>query len=500
MLSRLPQRQTEEMVLALAGKEMPGEVLRQVVAGADGVPLFVEELTKTVLESGLVRDQEHGYELAGPLRPLAIPATLQDSLMARLDRLGGAKSVAQLAAAIGREFSYEVLRAVSPLDEASLSTELARLVEAELVYQRGLPPAAQYIFKHALIQEAAYQSLLRTTRQGYHRRIAQVLAERFPQVGEIHPELMAHHYTEAGLAFEALPWWQRAGENAARRSASAEAIANLERGLALVPSVPDTPERARRELALLIALGPVFFGSHGFAAAETERVYRRAQELCDQLGDVPEVFPALWGQWGFSQIRGHSARAIEIAEQLLTLATASGDPELLVEAHHAMWATSVIRGAVAEGMEHIETGLALYDPEHHRSLAALYGGHDAASCGLAFGALALWVLGYPERAMERHRRAHGRLPGLNHPHTEANLHGWTALMLRCAGDFTGARAAAEVGLAVSTEHGLPQWAAMCLVVQGSARAALGDVEGGLAEMRRGVVGWRATRAVAFVPM
>src|SRR5262249_45404532 len=231
-LNRLPRRQAMEMTSQVVhGKALPPEVVEQVVAKTDGVPLFVEELTKMVLESGLLQEREERYELSGPLPPLAIPATLYDSLMARLDRLTTVKGLAQLGATLGREFSYGLLQAVSPWDEGTLQRGLQQLVEAEFLYQQGLPPQATYRFKHALIQDAAYQSLLKSTRQQHHQHIAQVLETRFPERCETQPELLAQHYTEAGLLAQALPYWQRAGERAGQRSANVEAIRYLTRGL-----------------------------------------------------------------------------------------------------------------------------------------------------------------------------------------------------------------------------------------------------------------------------
>jgi class 3 adenylate cyclase len=239
---RLSPAQVAQIVHGMTdGKTFPAEVLQQIIAKTDGVPLFVEEITKALLESGQLKAVDGHYELAGALSTLAIPATLQDSLMARLDRLVTAKAVAQYAAVIGRQFSYALLQAVSQLDEAMLQHELGRLVEAEIVYQRGLPPQATYTFKHALIQDAAYASLLRSTRQQYHQRIAQVLEARFPESGETQPELLAHHYTEAGLVEQAIGYWQQAGRKAAQRSAHVEAIAHLTRGLELLRMLPDTP-------------------------------------------------------------------------------------------------------------------------------------------------------------------------------------------------------------------------------------------------------------------
>src|SRR5439155_20839941 len=226
-LSRLPRPQATQMTVRVTGgKALPSEVVAQVVAKTDGVPLFVEELTKMVLESGLLQEGEEGYALTGTLPPLAIPATLHDSLMARLDRLAAVKGLAQLGATLGREFSYELLRAVAPWDEATVQRGLHQLVETEFLYQQGLPPQTTYVFKHALIQEAAYQSLLKSTRQQYHQRIAQVLEAQFPETAEAEPELLAHHYTEAGLIAQAVGYWQRAGQRAIERSANLEAISH----------------------------------------------------------------------------------------------------------------------------------------------------------------------------------------------------------------------------------------------------------------------------------
>ena len=243
-LQRLPQSQVEVLIARVtAGKALPPEVAAQIVAKTDSVPLFVEELTKTVLESGLLRETQDHYELTGPLPPLGIPATLHDSLMARLDRLATVKAVAQLGAILGRTFTYEVLQAVTPLDEVPLQQALAQLVEAELLYQRGVPPQATYLFKHALIQDAAYQSLLKSTRQQYHQRIAQVLETQFPTSVETQPELVAQHYTAAGCAEQAVVYWQRAGEHASDRSANLEAISHFTTGIELLKSLSETLER-----------------------------------------------------------------------------------------------------------------------------------------------------------------------------------------------------------------------------------------------------------------
>ena len=277
-LPRLPRHQAAEMAGRVAhSKTLPAEVMEQVVARTDGVPLFVEELTKMVLESGLLQEREERYELTGPLPPLAIPTTLHDSLMARLDRLAAVKALAQLGATLGREFSYALLQAVSPWDEGTLRRGLHQLVEAEFLYQQGLPPEATYLFKHALIQETAYQSLLRSTRQQYHQRIAQVVEARFPDICETQPELLAHHYTEAGLREQAILYWQKAGQRAIQHSANVEAVGHLTKGLELLQTLPDSPERTQQELMLQIVLGAPLIATTGYACCNIIPYYHRAR-------------------------------------------------------------------------------------------------------------------------------------------------------------------------------------------------------------------------------
>jgi class 3 adenylate cyclase len=312
-LSRLPRPQATQMTVRVTGgKSLPSEVVEQIVTKTDGVPLFVEELTKMVLESGLLWEGEERYELTGPLPPLAIPATLHDSLMARLDRLATVKDMAQLGATIGRTFAYELLQAVSSLDEAMLQHSLRKLVEAELVYQRGVPPQATYTFKHALIQDTAYQSLLKSTRQQYHQRIAQVLAAQFPEIAESQPELVAQHYTEAGFNAQAVDYWQWAGQRAVERSAYVEAIAHLTKGLEVLKTLPNTPESTQQELALHIALGAPLIAIQGLSAPAVERTYARARELCQQIKETPELVPVLVGLWRcyLSQGNLQTARAL----------------------------------------------------------------------------------------------------------------------------------------------------------------------------------------------
>ena len=397
---------------------LPSDVLEQVVAKTDGVPLFVEELTKMVLESGVLRESANRFELAGPLPALAIPATLHDSLMARLDRLPGVKEVAQLAATLGRAFPYEVLRAVSPLEESRLRGALACLVEAELLYRRGLPPHAIYTFKHALIQDAAYQSLLKGARQQYHARIARVLSDQFPDVVETQPELLAHHYTEAGLSELAIPLWRQAGERATERSACVEAIDHLGKGLELLNLLPDTQARDQHELTLQIALGAPLSVMKGFGAPEVEQAYTRARELCQHVGNTPQLFPALRGLWQFYIHRAQLQTAHGLGEHLLSLARGVQDPALLLEAHRAVGEPLLWMGKFLPAREHLEHGRALYDARQHRPHAFLYGLDPGVTCP-SFASQALWCLGYPDQALKRVQEALTLAQEFAHPFSRA---------------------------------------------------------------------------------
>jgi class 3 adenylate cyclase len=410
-LNRLPQRQTAEMTGRVAhGKALPAEVVEQVVAKTDGVPLFVEELTKMVLESGLLQECAQHYELPSPLPPLAIPTTLHDSLMARLDRLATVKGLAQLGATLGREFSYALLQAVSPWDEGTLRRGLQQLVEAEFLYQQGLPPQATYLFKHALIQDTAYQSLLRSTRQQHHQHIAQVLEARFPDTAETQPELLAHHYTEAGLVAQAMPYWQRAGQRALERSANVEAIGHLTKGLEVLTTLPDTPERARQELDVQTALGPALRALKGWASPEAAQAYTRARELCQQVGEASQLFPVLFGLWTSSIARADFQTARELGEQLLSLGQNAPDPTLLVQAHWVLGFSLPMMGAFAPARAHLEHVIAHYDPHQHRSYILLYGLDPGPTSLYLLAVWGLWYLGYPDQALQRSQQA-AAIPG-----------------------------------------------------------------------------------------
>src|SRR5438105_10240282 len=295
-LNRLERPEVETMVGHLAGgRSLPGEVVDHIVAKSDGVPLYVEELTKAILGSGVLDARGDIYVLTGALAQLHIPETLQDSLMARLDRAPRLREVAQLGSVLGREFAYDMISALAGIEEGMLQNGLGQLVVDELLYQRGRPPRSRYLFKHALIQDAAYQSLLKRTRQQYHERVAKLLEDRFPEIASTQPELVAHHYTEANCPAQAITYWLRAGMAAASWSANLEAIDQFRRGLALVEALSDSRERAERELDLQMAIGPALFAAKAYGDPDIGPAYTRAWELCRQLGDDPRGFTALRG-------------------------------------------------------------------------------------------------------------------------------------------------------------------------------------------------------------
>jgi predicted ATPase len=377
----------------------------------------------------------------------------------------------------------------------TLDGTLAQLVEAEVVAQRGLPPQATYTFKHALIQDAAYQSLLRSTRQQYHQRIAQVLVERFPETAETQPELVAQHYTEAGLTQHAVGYWQRAGQRALERSANLEAVAHLSKGLDLLKTLPDTAERTQQELGLQITLGPALTAIKGQGAPEVEQVYMRARVLCTQVGETPQLFPVLWGLRNFYNTRGELQTARELAEQGLTLAQRQDDATLLLEALAALSNTLFYLGEFDSARSRAEQGLALYDPQQHRHLAHRGAGLDVAVHCLGCPIIhSLWYLGYPGRAMQRSREAITLAQGLAHPLSLAAALSWNARFHQLRREPQVVHELAEATIALATAQGFPLWLAQGIVLRGWALAEQGQAAEGVAQIRQGLAAWRATGA------
>jgi predicted ATPase len=473
------------------GKRLPAAVLRQIVEKTDGVPLFVEEMTKAVLESGVLQDVHGHYELTGAVSALAILATLYDSLMARLDRLVTAKAVAQYAAVLGRHFSYAVLHAVTQLDESTLQRELGRLVDAELLYQRGLPPQATYLFKHALIRDIAYESLLRSTRQGYHQRVATVLEAQFPETAATQPELLAQHCTEAGLNAQAVRYWYQAGQHAIQRSAHAEAVAHLTQGLAVLTTLPHTPERARQELVFQTSLGPALMAVRGYSAEEVEHVYLRARALSQEVDDTAEQVRALMGLYVVFFGRADHEAVHALTSDLLQLGQAVQAPLVLIQTYAHEGESLLFQGKYALARTHLEHGMSLYRPQRYDPSAYFFGHHPVVQ-NLSILALVLWVLGYPERAMQQCDEALPFAQGLSHPFSLAfalsikvQLH-----QLRMEADIVQEQA--EALLTISTENGFPVRAAFGSAFLGWTMVERGAGQAGIARIEEGIAGFQTT--------
>jgi tetratricopeptide (TPR) repeat protein len=396
-LNRFTRKLAAAMVNEVTGgKALPDRVLEQIIEKTDGVPLFVEELTKTILESGLLLEESNRYMLSGSLADVPIPVTLHDSLMARLDRLGATKEVAQTASAIGREFDYDLLAAVSRLSFTDLRSALSQLIDAELVFHHGRSQDDRYFFKHALVQDAAYESLLTRRRREIHGRIAEVLESRFPDRTEREPELLARHFTEAKLPDKAAPYWREAGKLASSRSGYAEAAHHFTQGLQVLGNGSEDVEAPRAVLEMQIGLADSLAWWKGFAASEVETAYRRARELCTQIGDVPELFGILWGLWHYFDLKGNLDAALELAQELYELADASHSAGRRSQAHRALGETFLWRGEFTSAREETERGIAVYGLGED---SIVPGGEDPAVANRDMCATTLWCLGYPDEAL-----------------------------------------------------------------------------------------------------
>src|ERR1700720_3193834 len=424
-LNRLERPEVETMVGHLAsGRSLPGEVVDHIVAKADGVPLYVEELTKAILGSGVIEARCDIYVLTGALAQLHIPETLQDSLMARLDRAPRLREVAQLGSVLGREFAYDMISALAGIEEEMLQSGLGQLVVDELLYQRGRPPRSRYLFKNALIQDAAYQSLLKRTRQQYHQQVAKLLEDRFPELASTQPELVAHHYTEANCPAQAITYWLRAGVAAASKSANLEAIDQFRRGLALVEALSDIGERAERELDLEMALGPALFATKSYTQADIGRTYARAWELYRELGDDPRGFTALRDHVNLLEME----TALHLGEEALRVAERLDDAAHLVGAHYALGNTLFFHGKLEPALAHFRRGFEMFDP--NMQFPDWPGSPPVVQCQFC-PALISWILGYPDRSLDELRAAVRGAETLGHPLTRAQTLCFAALVHIC---------------------------------------------------------------------
>jgi len=501
-LNRLGRSEGATLVRRLAGNlgALPPDIVEEIVERTDGVPLFVEELTKAVVEAGA--DRGNVPISAVPPSSLAVPATLHASLLGRLDRLGPAtKNVGQVGAAIGRDFSYELVAAAAQLGEPELREALRRLVDSGLVFQRGVPPAAEYLFKHALVQDTAYSTLLRGPRQALHRRIAEALEQRFPDLVETRPEILAHHYGEAAIADKAIAYWHLAGKLSVAKSAVREAITQLRRGLGLLDGLPETRERKQLALDIHVTLTAALMAGKGFADPEAVAALERANRLVTETGAVgtPLHFFVLYGLWVSNSTAGAIAAALEHASNFLSIAQSQPSSGPLLVGYRTLAQSLIVSGDYRAALAHFETAVSLYRPDEHRDSAFHYGQDIGVS---AFGALswALWHRGYPDQSARAADRALVYSRELGHARTLAHalyLAGMAAVFAR---DVANVYARSNDCVALASEHGFAQWAAVGRILQGWADAQKGEATTGIARIRDGLAASEATGRRGATPL
>jgi class 3 adenylate cyclase/predicted ATPase len=503
-LNRLGRNEGASLVHHLAGNlgALPPDVVDEIVERTDGVPLFVEELTKAVVEAGA--DRGNASVSAVPPSSLAVPATLHASLLGRLDRLGpAAKNAAQVGAAIGRDFSYGLLAAAVPLAEPELQEVLRRLVEAGLVFQRGAPPAAEYLFKHALVQDTAYSTLLRSPRQALHRRIAEALEQRFPDFIEARPEILAHHYGEAAIADKAIGYWHLAGKSSVARSAVHEAIAQLRRGLGLLDGLPETRERKRLELDIHVTLTTALMAGKGHADPEVVAALERANRLVTETAAVgtPLHFSVLFGLWVSTFNSGAIAAALEPAANFLSVAQSQPSSGPLLVGHRILGHSLIYSGDYRAAVAHLETAASLYRPDEHRDDAFRYG-QDIGVSAFVVLSWALWHCGYPDQSARAADRALAYSRQLGHAHTLSHalaMAGMAAVFARDV-DVATVHAYGNDCVALASEHGFPLWAAYGRILQGWADAQQGEATTGIARIRDGLAASEATGTRVRAPL
>jgi class 3 adenylate cyclase/predicted ATPase len=484
-LSRLPRRHAAAMIETVsAGTALKKEVIDEIAAKTDGVPLYVEEVTKAVMESSVQTVDGSGHALRGAAGDLIVPSTLQASLMARLDRLNSAKDIAQIGACIGREFNVDLLAAVSKRSEENLTAAVHQLIEAELVYEKETLNKVTYVFKHALVQEAAYSSLLRSRRERIHADIAEAIVRLFPDLAEARPEVLAHHFSHAARADEAIAQWLIAGRRAVQQASNVEAIAHLEKALDALRNLPETKARQEQELAVRIVLGPAVLAVKGWSSPEVHKIYERARVLCEQFAGTPEAFAAVWGIWVYQMTSGGSTGSMESIDELLRLSAGDENPEHELQAHHAAWTAKIWNGQLDAGLKHAEAGLQIYDIDAHRGHAMRFGGHDPAVCGWGQAALAKWLTGNADQAFESARKGIELGRQLNHAPSLGHGLVWASFVHHVARDPEAVAVFADEIERISTDHGLGLYLAFGGVLGGWARAGLGETAAGLEQTRQ----------------
>jgi tetratricopeptide (TPR) repeat protein len=455
------------------GTTLPKEVMDEILARTDGVPMFIEELTKTVLESKLLQERDGHYVLERPLPPLAIPTTLHASLMARLDRLAPVREVAQIGAVAGREFHYELLNAVAGLPREELEEALGQLVRSELIFRRGEIPHAVYTFRHTLVRDAAYAGLLKSRRGHLHAAIANALEQQFPDIVQTQPETLARHLTEAGLIEKAIGYWLQAGKNAALRSANLEAIAHLQRGIEVIGHLPAGEGKDRSELDFQVVLGPCLIATQGPAASAAVATFARAREVCERLGEPPEYLQVMFWLATVSVVRGELPQALEAVATLLSAAEARGDRPALINAIRGQAMILFFLGRIVEAREAIERAVEVFSASQDADrMAARAAGQDAGVAMQALMSWVLWVLGDVDGAVTRMAAALERADAVRHAHTHAYAWYYASVLHALRGEPAIAQDYAERCLAISEQHGFRQWLGLSRAIRGICAAAL----------------------------
>ena len=504
-LNRLGEREAAAIIARLAGnKALPAGVLAEIVERTDGIPLFVEEMTKAVLEAeseGAARRTV----AAVPSSALAVPASLHASLMARLDRLGPAKEVAQIGSAIGREFSHALLASVARKSEAELGSALDRLVQAGLLSRQGVPPQASYLFKHALVRDASYGTLLREPRRALHARIAEAVESQFAETAESQPELLAHHCTEAGLIEKAAALWGKAGQRSLARSALVEATVQLIRALSQIATLPGTPALRRDQIKLQVALVNALMHTKGHAAPETIASLDRARasiEQAESLGESPEdpllLFSVLYGFWVANYIGFNSDALLDLATECLALAEKRGTMVPLMLGHRLMGTSLMCTGALAESRAHYDQAIAIYEPAEHRALATRFG-QDMRVAALSYRSWALWLLGFPEAAGRDAEQALKEAREIGQAATLMYALFHTSFTHICCGNYAAASAEANELVPLADERGSLFWGSLGMLVQGCVLALTGRVSDAVHVITSGIIARRSTAATALEP-
>ena len=486
-INRLTERDVSAMIDRVVGnKRLPAGIRQDIIERTDGIPLFVEEMTKAVLEAETDGAADR-VAAAVPSPALAVPASLHASLMARLDRLGGpTKELAQVAAAIGREFAHALLATVLPKSEGELGPALDRLMAAGLLFRRGVPPHATYLFKHVLVRDAAYGSLLRNQRQQLHALIAAAVETQFPEIVATQPEWLAQHCDEAGWPEKATQYWRAAGEQAVRRAANVEAIEHFRRALLRNAERSAGVESARTELATLSQLGPALMSIHGWAAPVVGEVLERAASVARQLETSRDLAAPLTSLWLFRYARGELDQSDEISDEIFRIAQKLDDPELTLQAHHAAAPLRWVRGFHSEANRHFESCLGLYDEERHAQHRYLYMGHDPAVCAMAVGASVKWALGFPDQAAGLEQRALVLARRLQHIPSLAHALSFNAQSQVLRRDVAAVAASTEELLPICQEYKLAQPGALAMIDLGWALVHLGDIRDGFARLAEGL--------------